>query len=146
MKTIFILLATFSSFFSKAEALPDDVTPVVLKSFVATFSNAKEVDWKVSNNLYNAQFALDGQYINAYYNGNGELVALTRNITTSQLPVMLQAELKKQTGKYWITGLFELTNEEGTFYYVSLENADNRIVMKSTDNRFWDSYSKMQKI
>jgi hypothetical protein len=147
MKPLFILLASLFSLVSKAENFAyADVTPVVLKSFETTFSNAKEADWTVSNNFYKVQFALDGQYISAFYNANGDLVALTRNISSSQLPVMLQVDLKKQTDKYWITELFELTNEEGTSYYVALENADSKIVLRSTDNRNWESYSKSHKI
>jgi hypothetical protein len=147
MKPLFILLASFFSVFSKAEALPfDDVTPVVLKSFTSTFSKAKEVDWTESGRMYKARFTLDGQYINAFYSEDGDLLALTRNVSTSQLPVLLQAELKKQTDKYWITELFEITNEEGTSYFVSLENADTKIVMKSAGNKSWQSYSKLRKI
>lgn len=143
MKTLFILLASLVSLVSKAET--PEVNPAVLQSFESTFKGAKEVDWSVSSTYLKAQFALDGQYINAYYNTEGTLIALTRNITASQLPVMLQTGLKKEGANYWITDLFEVSNEEGTSYYVTLENADNKVVLKATDSRVWNTYSKSRK-
>ena len=144
MKAIFILLASLISLVSSAET--PGVDPVVVKSFENTFANATEVDWKVSEKFVKVQFALDGQYINAFYNGDGELIALTRNISSSQLPVMLQVSLKKETENFWITELFEITNEEGTSYFVCLESADEKIVLHSTGNKNWESFSKDRKI
>ena len=145
MKAIFILFASLFSLVSSAET-PEGVDPVVVKSFENTFANATEVDWKVSEKFVKVEFALDGQYINAFYNVDGELLALTRNVSSNQLPVMLQASLKKETEKYWISELFEVTNEEGTSYFVCLENADEKVVLKSSGNKNWDSFSKNRKI
>jgi hypothetical protein len=145
MKSIFILLLSLASLVSQGKT-PEGVAPEVVKSFETTFANATDVDWKVSAEFVKVQFALDGQYINAFYHSDGELFALTRHITSSQLPVMLQAGLKKQTENQWITELFELTNEEGTSYFVCLESADARVVLKSTDNKNWESFSKDRKI
>jgi hypothetical protein len=145
MKSIFILLLSLGSLISEAKT-PEGVDPVVLESFENTFSNATDVEWKVSTQFIKVQFALDGQFINAFYQNDGELIALTRHITSSQLPVMLQASLKRQTEGQWITELFELTNEEGTSYFVCLESADARVVLKSTDNKNWESFSKDRKI
>lgn len=143
MKTLFILLASLISLVSKAEIT--EVNPAVLQSFQSTFKGAKEVDWTVSTTFMKAQFALDGQYINAFYNNDGTLIALTRNITANQLPVMLQTELKKEAANYWITDLFEISNDEGTSYYVTLENADNKVVLKASDNKDWNTYKKARK-
>jgi hypothetical protein len=145
MKSIFILLLSLGSLVSQGKT-PEDVNPLVVKSFENTFSNATDVDWTVSAAFVKVQFALDGQYINAFYHADGELFAITRNITSSQLPVMLRANLKKQTENMWISELFELTTEEGTSYFVCLENADARVVLKSTDNKNWESFSKDRKI
>jgi hypothetical protein len=145
MKSIFILLLSLGSLVSQGKT-PEDVNPLVVKSFENTFSNATDVDWTVSAAFVKVQFALDGQYINAFYHADGELFAITRNIASSQLPVMLRANLKKQTENMWISELFELTTEEGTSYFVCLENADARVVLKSTDNKNWESFSKDRKI
>ncbi|MDB5195901.1 MAG: hypothetical protein JWP88_271 [Flaviaesturariibacter sp.] len=145
MKPLFILLATLTSLFSQAET-PAEINATVLKSFQSAFKGAKEVDWSVSTSYVKAQFALDGQYISAFYTNEGELIALTRNITANQLPVMLQTNLKKEIADFWITELFEISNEEGTSYYVTLEDADSKVVLKSTNNKDWTTYKKSRKV
>ncbi|TCZ67082.1 hypothetical protein [Flaviaesturariibacter aridisoli] len=145
MKFLFILLASFSTLISNAGTTVD-VTPAVLESFQTTFGNAKEVSWNSSNELFAARFTLDGQHINAYYTAEGGLVALTRNVTVSQLPVMLQTSLKRQHNGAWISELFEYATDEGTFYYATLENADMKITLRSSNNNEWSTYKQIEKI
>jgi len=145
MKFLFILLASLTTMISKAEN-PADVTPEVLQSFKSTFGNAKEVGWTASNKMYKAQFTLDGQHISAFYNADGQMVALSRNITVSQLPVMLQASLKKESKNSWISELYEYATEEGTTYYATLEDADMKITLRSANNSEWMTNQKIEKI
>ncbi len=147
MKPLFILLTVIASFFTKTSLANDAVvSPAVLKSFQSSFANAKEIGWSLTKNLYKASFTLDGQFINAYYNNEGIFVAMTRNITTSQLPIALQTTIKNEYTAFWISDLFEIANEEGTSYYITLENADTKLVLKSTNNAAWSKYQKNHKI
>jgi hypothetical protein len=59
--------------------------------------------------------------------------------------MMLQGNLKKDYSDYWISDLFEVANNEGTSYYVTLENADTKMVLKASDGKSWRSYSKVKK-
>jgi hypothetical protein len=143
MKPLFILMTFISSLFiSKAHA--GDVSGDVLKSFQSTFAQAKEVSWTVTENLYKAEFTLNDQAVTAFYNNEGQFLGLTRNITSFQLPLMLQATIKKEYKDYWISELFELSNDNGTEYYITLENADTKITLKSS-NMSWTSYRKQNK-
>lgn len=153
MKPLFIFLTaltmgmTTSSFANPGKPNPegDKVAPVVLKSFENTFTNAQEVDWSVSSNFYKVVFNMNGQYVTAFYSNTGSLMGLTRNISTTQLPLSLQAELKKEYSEYWISDLFEVANDEGTYYYVTLENSDTKIVLKGSANSEWSTYQKSRK-
>ena len=71
---------------------------------------------------------------------------MTRNISSLELPISLQANLKNNYSKYWISDLFEVSNQEGTSYYITMENADSKIVLKSSGNGRWNTYKKMAKI
>ncbi len=147
MKPLFILLTVIASLFTKTSSANDDVTnTAVLKSFQSSFANAKEIDWSLTKSFYKASFTLDGLHINAYYNSDGSLMAMTRNITSSQLPIALQTIIKKEYSAFWISDLFEIANEEGTSYYITLENADTKLVLKSTNNSAWSKFQKKQKI
>jgi mRNA deadenylase 3'-5' endonuclease subunit Ccr4 len=146
MKILLVLIASLSTLIGSATNTSEDVSPAVLQAFKSTFGNAQEVHWNASNQFYKAQFTLDGQYISAFYNGSGSLVALTRNITVSQLPVMLQAGLKNEGKGFWISEIFEYATDEGTSYYATLENADMKITLRSSGNGEWNTYKKIDKI
>src|SRR5215218_4574815 len=102
MKRLFITLTIALSFISFSSfASGEDVNPAALKSFNSSFKNATEVNWSVSNTYYKANFALDGQYVAAYYDAEGKTIAITRNISSFQLPITLQANLKKNYQDFW---------------------------------------------
>ena len=87
---------------------------------------------------------MNGQYVSAFYDGEGKMVALTRNITSFQLPISLQTEIKNCYDQYWISDLFEVADEQGTTYYVTLQNADSKLILKSSSTT-WTTYQKQRK-
>lgn len=89
--TITLSLISLSSFASEEEV----VSAKAMESFRSSFKSATEVTWSVSKSYYKAKFSLNGQYVSAYYDEQGKMIALTRNISSLQLPIALQAELKK---------------------------------------------------
>ena len=146
MKPLFILLTFLGSFFTKTSlAASNNIAPQVVKAFETTFTDAKDIVWTINSNFYKVDFILNGQAVTAFYNQEGELTAVTRNISSLQLPFMLQTEIKKDYSSYWITNLFELSNENGTEYYITLEDANNKVVLKSIENAEWSTYSKTKK-
>lgn len=138
--TIALSLISLSSF-AKAN---DEVSPTAIKSFNSSFKNATEVKWTVTDNYFKADFALNGQYVSAFYDTEGAMIALTRNISSLQLPIALQAELKANFDAYWISDVFELANETGTSYYITLETADTQLVLKSEGDS-WSNFKKQRK-
>src|ERR1043165_2351181 len=124
MKLLLVTLtAVLSIFNTKAQTSNDiKVSAVVLSSFNAAFKNASEVQWTDGDNFYKAEFTLNNQYVTAFYGVDGRLMAVTRNISSTQLPITLQTNLKKSYDAYWISDLFELSDENGTSYYVTVEN------------------------
>jgi hypothetical protein len=147
MKRLFVTLTLALSLVGMSSFAADEtsVSEVVVKSFNSSFTSATEVNWSVTGDLYKADFVLNGQYVAAYFNTDGLMMATTRNISSTQLPIALQANLKKNYDEYWITNLFELSNEEGTSYYITLENADSKLVLKSLSSAEWINYKKVRK-
>jgi hypothetical protein len=145
MKRFLITLTVLFSLISMSSFASDSkVDSRVLKSFQSSFKNATEVDWTVTNNFYKANFSLNGQYVAAYFDGSGNMMAITRNISSTQLPISLQTNLKNNYEGFWISDLFEVANEEGTTYYVTVENADTKLILRSS-NADWATYQKQRK-
>ena len=139
MLTLAIAISTLSAF-----AGEEKVAPKVLDAFKNEFNTAKEVEWTVGNTYYMATFNYNDKYVFAYYNTDGILLGLTRYISSADLPMLLQNNLKKDYSDYWISDLFEMAKNGATAYYVTLENADKKIVLQSSGNE-WVEYRKVKK-
>src|SRR5574338_638099 len=146
MKKIFLSLAMFVTLGTmSAFADSSDVSPKVLTAFNNDFNSAKEVEWSVGSNFYRAAFTFNGNHVFAFYDTDGKLLGLTRYISSLNLPMNLQRDLKKNYSDYWISDLFEVANNNGTSYYITLENADTKIVLKANANSDWNTYNKVRK-
>ncbi len=146
MKKIMMMLALVltvgTSFaFTGEEA----VNKQALNAFKKEFAGATDAAWTVGNNYYKVTFSLNDEKLFAYYNTQGEFLAVTRNISSLQLPLTLQTSLKRSYSNYWISDLFEVAKNDGTNYYVTLETADTKIVLKSADGTDWSIYQKSKK-
>jgi len=124
----------------------EKVSQKVLASFKTEFTNAQDVEWETGNNYFKAAFTMNEQRVFAYYSVDGQLLSIARYISSVQLPVNLFADLKNDYSKYWISDLFEVSNSEGLHYYVTLETADSKLVMHSSNGGSWSTYSKSKKI
>ncbi len=145
MKKLIVAAAMIVSLsaFAKEER---KVSPKVLNAFNTEFTTAQEVEWTVSSDYYRADFDMNGQKVSAFYNEDGDLMGITRNISSTQLPVSLQNSLKKNYSNYWISNLFEVAKNNGTSYYVTMEDGDKKIVLNSTAGSDWSTFKKDRKI
>ena len=137
--TLAITIASLSSF-----ASDKNVNQKVLDAFKSEFTTAKEVEWTTESDYYKATFNYNGKYVFAYYSQDGEFLGLTRYLSPADLPIMLQNNLKKNYEGYWVSDLFEASKNDGTSYYITVENADTKIILKSADNS-WSTFSKIKK-
>lgn len=134
-------LCSFAAF-----AKDDNVSQKVLDAFHSSFNTVSQVEWATGSNYYRASFVYNNKHVFAYYTMDGTLMGLTRYISSTDLPMTLQNSLKQDYADYWISDLFEAAREDGTTYYITLENADTRIVLKSTGTFEWEQYKKFRKI
>lgn len=137
--TLAIAISTLSAF-----ANDENVNQKILDAFRTEFTTAKEVEWSAGSNYYKATFSYNGKYVFAYYSENGELLGLTRYISPADLPLSLQNSLKKKYESFWISDLFEASKNDSTNYYITVENADTKIILNSSGTG-WNVYNKIKK-
>ena len=123
----------------------DGVNQKVLSNFQKEFSQAKDIYWQKGDDFLKASFTLNEKVFFAYYNEAGEKLALVRNLTSFDLPLSLQMELKQSYPQYWISDLFEFNGQDDSAYYVTIENADVKITLKSIGMNTWTVYKRTQK-
>jgi hypothetical protein len=144
MKQLFFSILLFFTFGVNTFAADTAVSPNVLQSFQNKFSSAKEITWTAGKEIYKAEFVYRSQYISAYYDADGNMLALTKNILSTQLPVFLGNGLRERYQGYWIADVIEFSTEEGTSYYATLENAHEKVILKSSQNS-WMVSKKIKK-
>ena len=123
----------------------DDVNGKVAAAFKQEFVQAKEVSWTKTNDYFRAIFKMNDDVLTAYFSEDGELMGVTRNLLSTELPIGLQTSLRKSYDGYWISDLFEYNKQDNSGYYITLENASEVITLQATDGRTWSVYKKTKK-
>jgi len=113
-------------------------------AFSKSFHNAQIISKEAHKTFTKLTFRMNDMIMFAYYSENGELLAVTRNILSTQLPMGLLVNLRTDYSKYWISDLFELSGESQDCYYVTLENSDVKITLRSVGDR-WEVFSSSEK-
>lgn len=117
----------------------------VQKAFEHEFTGAANVKWSTFEDYIKVDFSLNDVPLIAVYSSSGEKLAVIRNIQFSILPMVLQFQQKKHYSDYWISQLFEVVNEEGTHYYLTVENANEAIRLVSHESGSWEMIGKDDK-
>ena len=122
-----------------------DVNAKVLETFKNQFPTASETEWSTTSDYYKVDFVYSDNYVSAYYSLDGEFLATLRHISSVNLPMLLQSSLKNDYSNFWISDLYELAKYDGSSYYVTIENANQKIVLKSNGNG-WTVHKKTGKV
>jgi hypothetical protein len=113
-------------------------------SFKREFNKAELLAVVPGRTYTKLTFKMNDVVLSAFYADNGDLLAVTRNIRSSQLPITLMMDVRHNYADYWISDLFEITADGTTNYYITLENADMKITLRSVEDS-WEVYSKKTK-
>jgi hypothetical protein len=139
---VFVFITGISSAFANGKG---EVNDKIIKTFQKEFAGAQDVQWVTTKEFVKATFTLNEQVVYAYYSREGNLLGVTRNILSGQLPINLLTDLKKNYNNYWITDLFEMATKGENMYYLTLENSDHKLVLKSNGTTGWEVFSKERK-
>lgn len=145
MKKIMMMLALMVTLSTSFAFAGETINKQVANAFRNEFAGATDVSWTAEKTYYKVTFTMDDQKLLAFYNTRGEFLAVTRFISSFELPHDLQSSLKKSYRNYWISDLFEMVTSDETGYFVTLENADSKVVLRSIDGSNWSLYLKSNK-
>ena len=122
-----------------------EVDKHIRKAFEKEYAGAVNVTWYVFDDYIKVDFFFFFMQLAGFYSKDGRMLGVARNIYFSSLPLMLQIEQRKNYKDYWITGIYELSNGDGTRYYLTLENADQTIKLGSTGSNSWEVVKNKEK-
>lgn len=137
--TVTILL--MNSLFANAEFTPSEK---VQSEFNHLFTQSTDVKWEAVSGFNKVTFIQRGQFLTAFFNQEGGMESVARNISPAALPLILQKDFENKLEASWVTECFEVSGIDGTEYYLTLENANDITTYHSSSND-WDVYKKTQK-
>jgi hypothetical protein len=114
-------------------------------NFNFEFKGAEKVNWTVKSNFAKADFTLDGQKMEAFYNLNGEMIGTSKNIALDQLPTNAKRLLAKRYNGYNITEAIRFEGTDESAYYISGENDKEKIILKVAEDSQVSVYQKDSK-
>ena len=101
----------------------------VRAAFKKDFAAAENVNWTKKNDVVFASFQLNGNTAEAAFNENGDLIAVSRHMATSQLPLHVSVNIaEKYAGFQVAKNAVEITYEGQTNYYINV--SDNKNVLR----------------
>jgi len=138
MKKFFISLLMLISVFSYA-GVPgsgEKVSARIQAAFEKEFKGAQYIVWQSLNDyqLFHAKFIYNNEQVNAFFEENGNLLAIGRYITISSLPLTVTKSISSQYDKYEMKDAIEYSKSGEPSYVISLENDKSRLVVEAYSN------------
>ena len=139
-------LAISAALLTSATVFAADKAPgvSVKQAFTREFSQAKDVQWTTVNNggVYQAKFIFNNESLQAFFTEEGEFLGTTRQVTKSQLPILVVTALEKQYPDTRVATIFEYSKTDGLAYYITLVNAKGGTIVKATGSGELSVYKK----
>jgi hypothetical protein len=132
MKNLIVAVAAIvATSFAPALANGTNNDPTTESVFANQFTGAQNVKWtELENGYHRVFFTFNGTAVEAFYNGDAELVATVRNIFYNQLPMRVIQTMGIKFADAVVIEVKEITNTEGTYYKILLEQKDKKYNLK----------------
>jgi hypothetical protein len=146
-KRIIILMAAciLSFSFTFADTRGTEIPQPIVSDFSSHFYHAQNVKWSKMDCYYEVTFNQFGTTLFAFYTEDADFMGIANYIPTDSLPGSLSSELKTKYDNYWISDLFRYLVNDQPGYCVTIENGDQKIMLKSDGSQKWNLYKSVKK-
>jgi len=158
MKKLFITAAIATLFSASVfadghtkTATKIEVSYSVVNEFNTNFAGATNITWTVNKDFQKANFILNGVKTTAFYNHQGEFVAVTMNVDAKAIPAKAKAEIADKYKGYATQGVIIVQNNtelnpdaDDTAYFVDLKNDSKEILVKITPSLHTEFYTEIK--
>lgn len=143
MKSLILVVVLFlTAFTTKTFASDVPVTLPTITTFKTNFSDATDVQWTVSDNMYRADFWVEGEKKIAFFNMNdGSLIVTCQYIAITELPKSLQNSLQEHTAIAAVKELFVIEDNGTRDYFATIEQNGQKTILKSALKK-WEVFKQ----
>jgi len=128
-----------------------NVSYSVLNQFTADFSDASNVVWTVNGSFQKADFISGDVKKTAFYNLQGQFVALTQDVDARAIPAKTQKEIAENYKGYTVNEVIVIQNNtelnpdaDETAYFVDLKNDTKEVLVKITPEAHIEFYKQVK--
>lgn len=140
--TILAIMFTTGAAFANTDNV---VSKKALNTFNREFDGASNVTWYPSEEGTLVKFNLKDSKVTAHFSKAGELLATSRYITDSELPVNVITKLIKQFPDQNIRTIVEYMVEGESTYVITLESETEWTILKAQNGNPLTTLKKLQK-
>lgn len=102
----------------------------VKSSFEARFAGAQNVVWSAKETFIKAAFTIAEESVEAFFDGEGELIGLSRKVDWKKLPLNAIQKIKKEYAAYQVTEAIEFDRDGDKSYFLSLEDGVKKQILE----------------
>jgi hypothetical protein len=104
------------------------------ETFNKEFKGATNVSWTKKGEYQEARFVFHEHTFVAYFTDEGELLGTVRDVLFQALPLSVLKTFERQYPAAYYVMIHEVVNEDGTYYWLTLEKGNRRYHVKSDVN------------
>ena len=132
MKKLLALALAFTITTTTFAGNEQPVPTKIVNKLNTDFKVEGDVKWKSTEDWFKASFVSNNQIVDAFYSPQGKFIGVSRLISPSQLPMMLNREVEQKGKTATISNLFEMYTDRGTEYFITYKNGDKEENYKGT--------------
>ncbi len=143
-----IAILTIAAVFSSSALFARDATvnnKKVMDAFNKEFVGASDVSWYSTADKYVAKFTIKASKVTAHFDREGNLLATSRYITDTELPLNVVTRLMKKFPDQKIQNVVEYEAEGATTYVITLESESHWTVLKAASTGGLTTLKKLRK-
>lgn len=100
----------------------NQVPSVIMNNFKKEFPKVKVAEWELKNGLYEVEFEVNRRDYEIWYNAQGDLMKMKRELRSRDLSDAIKKSLKAQYKGYRIGDVEKLTQNGQSVFKVEMKN------------------------
>jgi opacity protein-like surface antigen len=146
MKNLFITALLAVGLSTSAFATDENKISISIReSFKEEFKGIEQVDWTLRDDFVKASFTLKGEAIEAFYDFKGNRLGTSHHVALDELPLNAKRAIAKRYSAYTIIEAVQFNGAEENAYYISVENSDEKLILKIAENGMVNTFKKTRK-
>jgi len=135
MLSLAMAVAVITTGFAKNTSV-NDPGAVVKQAFTKEFSHITVVTWDLisKEGIYEAAFTFNNEALKAYFSEDGEFLGTIREVTKSQLPILVVKEMDQRYPDAKVAAVYEHSMKDGLNYYITILTNKGVLILKATGN------------